>query len=399
MALRVCLYNLTTGTQVGGVETFVAELARQLARLGHQPVIVAGYGDRILDIPGCQLLRFPFVSRAALRRIPPFARAYAFTKLLERLSFALWAVPALSRERFDVIHIQKPYDLVAGALLKERCGAVLILGSHGRDFFLGDRLFVRWVDGATACSSYNAEEALVARYGVLGTVVYNGVDVEHFKYRPDPLLRDQLLRGQKHLALTVGRLVRWKGVDTVLRAVAALRERGLKVAVAVAGDGPDRRTLEGLAQELGIAKAATFLGNVGRDVMPALMSSADLLMAGSFANETFGIALAEAMACERPVVATSFGGFAEVVHHGITGLLVPPRDYRAMAMAAQELLLDPVRLAQFGRAARLRVEELFTWEAVAQRVLKVYADALDRRGKVSRDPLYSVPDKLNPPIG
>jgi D-inositol-3-phosphate glycosyltransferase len=383
MQLKVCLYNLTTTTQVGGVETFVIELSRHLAYAGHLPVIVAGKGSYVPRLPGVKVICFPFIPRSIFRRIPPLRRAYSLTKLLERLSFAARAVPALSGHNLDVIHIQKPYDLAPGVLLKKRSGAALVFGSHGRDFFPGDRLLVHWVDGAMACSKYNAQETLIDRYHLDGTVVYNGVDVNRFRFVPDEALRRHLLRGQDHVVLSAGRLVPWKGMDTVLQAVALLRLRGLRVALAIAGEGPAKPALDNLARKLGIAEMVTFLGRVERERMPALISSCDVLAAGSFANETFGIVLAEAMACQRPVVATRFGGFPEVVEDKVTGLLVPPRDHESMAAALETLLIDPDKAEQFGRAGRERVMATFTWEAVTERVLHVYAQALSRRQQYS----------------
>ncbi len=376
MSLRVCLYNLTTTTQLGGVETFVAQLARQLVKMGHCPIVVGGRGPWSPYIPDVEVLQFPFVSRSTLRRLKPLSKAYTLTKLLERLSFALWAVPALRSKKFDIIHIQKPYDLIAATVLKRWTGAALVLGSHGRDFFIGDRFFVRWVDAAAACSLFNAQEALVSRYHLPGLVVYNGVDVEMFRYLPDAVLRERLARGQDHLLLSVGRLVSWKGLDTVLEATAIARSKGFGVALAIAGDGPARHDLTQLVRQLGLETVVTFMGSVPYEQMPTTFSSCDMLLAGSYANETFGIALVEAMACARPVVATRFGGFPEVVEDGLTGYLTAPRDPQAMAEAICDLLVDRDKAHRFGIRGRQRVEEMFTWEAVASRVLKVYETAL-----------------------
>src|SRR5205085_1161553 len=85
--------------------------------------------------------RFPYVDRDLWRKAPLLARQYTFTKMLERLSMAPFALPALLRGRFDIVHIQKPYDLPVGALAR-LSGAKLVFGCHGKDFWPGDRLFI-----------------------------------------------------------------------------------------------------------------------------------------------------------------------------------------------------------------------------------------------------------------
>src|SRR5689334_13039341 len=114
---KIALYNVTTTIKTGGVESFVWELARHLAMQ---------YPDCQLDIiggkspadfshpdpgPQVRIITRPFISRESLRRVPLLSRLYGITKLLERLSFGLTTLPLLWRERYDIIHIQKPYDL------------------------------------------------------------------------------------------------------------------------------------------------------------------------------------------------------------------------------------------------------------------------------------------------
>jgi glycosyltransferase involved in cell wall biosynthesis len=111
--------------------------------------------------------------------------------------------------------------------------------------------------------------------------------------------------------------------------------------------------------------------------MPELYPAADVVLGASFVNETFGIALCEALACERPVIASDFGGFREVVRDGETGVLIPPRDPAALAAAIDALLADPARRRCYGAAGRRDVAARFSWDAVVARVLAAYADALD----------------------
>ena len=368
MEIKVALYNLTTTVVTGGVETFVWELGRELQRRGLTVHLVAGRSPHPDRYPELTVIRRPFVGREFFRRIPGLRRAYALTKLLERLSFALTTLPLLLRERYTILHIQKPYDLPVALLTRLLVGTRVVFGCHGEDFFPGDRFLGRRANIAVSCSAYNA--ATVERhYGILPRVVFNGYDAELFYPRdPDPALRQQLAPQREQVVLYAGRLIPWKGVRY---AIAALAQVPGAVLV-IAGDGHYRAALEEQARTAGLGERVRFLGAVPHEELPRLLAVSDVLVATSFASETFGIALVEAQACGVPVVASRFGGFPEVVRDGETGLLVPPQDPQALAAALRELLADGGRRERMGQAGRQWVRESFHWEKVAERVLEAY---------------------------
>jgi glycosyltransferase involved in cell wall biosynthesis len=125
-----------------------------------------------------------------------------------------------------------------------------------------------------------------------------------------------------------------------------------------------------------VADRVVFAGGLPAERMPAAYASSDLMLGTSFVNETFSIALCEGMACARPVVASAFGGFREVVADGETGRLVPPQSSEALTEAIDDLLGDPVRRVAWGAAGRARVERLFAWPVVAAHVRAIYARVL-----------------------
>ncbi|MBN1484754.1 MAG: glycosyltransferase family 4 protein [Chloroflexia bacterium] len=370
--VSVGLYNLTTTTKTGGVETFVWELGRELQRRGLRVELIGGRSERPDRYPGLTVRRYPFIDRTVFRKLPGLDRAFAITKLLERITFAATTLPLLLRRRYDILHIQKPYDLPVALLVRALVGAKVILGCHGEDFWPGDRLFGQRVDGAVSCSAFNAA-TVQAHYGILPRVIYNGYDAERFQPQPaDPELRRRFAPNGEAILLYAGRLIPWKGAQYAIRALAQVPAAVL----VLAGDGHYRPTLEALARELELEQRVRFLGNVPHQELPVLMSSSDLLLATSFASETFGIALVEAQSCKLPVVASRFGGFVEVVQHGETGLLVPPQDPVALAEAVRQLLADPERRRAMGQAGRRWVQSEFHWERVSERVLQAYAAVL-----------------------
>ena len=372
--MRIALYNLTTTTRWGGVETFVWEVAAQLARLGHRVDIYGGRGPISgRRVPGVRVRRYPYIDRDAWRKFPLLGRQYGLTKLLERLSMAPFALLPLLRGRYDVIHIQKPYDLPVGALAKLG-GGKLLFGCHGKDFWPGDRLFVRFVDGSVSASKFNAEQVR-ERYGIEPVVVYNGVDLDRFT--PDSTGDEEVLQRlgltlnlESPALLYAGRLIKWKGVEYLLRSLPRLREPWS--ALWIAGEGPYEGDLREIARDTGVEDRVVFLGKVEQSDLAALYRSAGMLVATSFVNETFGMALGEAMACRAAVVASDFGGFREVVVDGETGLLARPQDPVDLAAKIDALLADPGLRRKMGAAGRERVLRLFSWEAVAARLVEVY---------------------------
>ena len=372
--MKIALYNLTTTTRWGGVEHFVWEVAGQMAARGHTVHIFGGVG-RIdgPEVGGVRVRRFPYVDRDLWRKIPLLGRQYTLTKLLERLSMVPFAVPALIGGRYDVVHIQKPYDLPPGALAR-MSGGKLLFGCHGKDFWPGDRFFVRFADGSVAASKFNAEQ-VHERYGIEPVVVYNGVDLNLFKPEGED---DAAVLAEYGLSVTperpallyASRLIRWKGGEYLVQALPLLDPPGTQLWVA--GEGEYEEDLRALARRLGVEDRIRWLGRVEQSKLAALYRSCSMLVAASFVNETFGMALCEAMACGAPVVASDFGGFREVVVDGETGLLARPQDPQDLAAKINALLADHDMARRMGEAGRKRVHALFSWRAVGDRLEEVY---------------------------
>jgi D-inositol-3-phosphate glycosyltransferase len=372
--LKIAFYNLTTTTKHGGVESFVWEVARRLADRGHAVTLFGGRGQVLRPYRDLTVLRYPYIARETWGRARPLRKSLNLLKLLERLSMAASALPDLACGAFDVIQVSKPYDFPVGARAR-RSGARLLYNSQGTDFFPGDILFRRSLDGAFACSRYNA--AMVEqRFHVPIEVSYNGFDETIFRpLPPAPALRERLAPDGAPLLLYVGRMVTFKGLDHLLDALALLKCTPAP-RLLLAGDGPHRASLERRARELGIEGRVRFLGAVANADLPRYHAVSDAFVVPSTDHETFCIAACEAMACARPVVAARTGGLPEVVRDGETGYLVPPGDAAALAERIGALLEDAGLRARLGAAGRTWTLEMFTWDRVVERVLGCYERAL-----------------------
>ncbi len=372
--MNVCLYNVTTTTQYGGVESFVWEVARGLAQRGVRTTIVGGDGNIRREYENVRVVTFPFTSRETLRKIPGLAKQYTLTKLLERLSFAQHARVFMQREKFDIIHIQKPYDLPAAAWFKRNSKSKIVFGCHGTDFFSFDTRFVNVSDIAVSCSAFNANQVR-EHYNITPRMVYNGIEPQQFfPQAPDANLRKKIA-GDAQTILYAGRLVRWKGVQYLIDATALLAKTR-DVQLLIAGEGEYRATLEQRARELGVSERVKFLGYISPDALAPYYAIADVVALASYANETFSIMSAEAMACERPVVGSNFGGIPEVIADGETGFLAEPENANDFAEKIARLLDDENLRESFGKCGRERVLKLFTWDAVTERVMEAYREIL-----------------------
>jgi len=375
--MRIVHYNLTTTSKEGGVETFVWELGREQARRGHSVTIIGGAGRVERAVPGVRVLRYPFVDRMTWRSLRPLRRHFELTKLLERLSMLPAALPALLTARPDIVHLHKPYDFIVAPIL-QRIGARVVYHGHGEDFYPFDRIFARPIDDMLSCSGYNAE-TIAAHYGRQPHVVYNAFDTDHFRPQPvDQELRAQLLAPDERAILMVTRMQPWKGIQYAIEALPHIKS-SLRPRLLIGGGGTYRAALERLVAELGVGEHVTFLGTIPYRDVPRYLALADVVLGTSFASETFGMVLCEALGCGRPVIASDWAGFREVVLHEQTGLVVPAQDPPALARAIERVFRDPAAAQRMAEQGRQRVLELFTWEAVADRVERVYEHVMNDR--------------------
>ena len=175
--------------------------------------------------------------------------------------------------------------------------------------------------------------------------------------------------------LTVARLEWHKGIDTVMRALPAIRAAHPDTRYAIAGVGDRRDDLERIAQSLDLADDVRFLGAVSDDDLPALYNAADLYVGASRRHdllaEGFGISLVEASACGLAVVGGRSGGVPDAVRQGETGVLVDPDDPAAVAASINELLSNPERRKQFGTAGRKAVESYYNWDRVVKELREI----------------------------
>jgi glycosyltransferase involved in cell wall biosynthesis len=165
-----------------------------------------------------------------------------------------------------------------------------------------------------------------------------------------------------------------KGHEFLLEAAALLKADGLNLRYQIAGAGPLRRQLEQQAAHLGLQEEVRFLGFV--DNVPNFLANIDIFVMPSL-HEGLGVAVLEAMAAGKPVVASRVGGLVETVVDGVTGILVPPANATALAQGIAKLVIGRPVANEMGYQGRRRVEQHFTLEQMAASNEMYYYDLLD----------------------
>lgn len=323
-----------------------------------------------------------------------------FATSLYYLDFAVRVVSALQRIRPDVIHVQN-FSQFVPLLRRLNCTSKIVLHMHCEWLSQMDARMIRRnlepADGIVGCSRF-VTEATARAFPHLADrchTIYNGVDLQVFAPArpavPDPAGSDLEI-------LYVGRVAPEKGGHDLIRAFGAIAEKyprarlkliggiasGLTEFIAkVCGRDPleaeiARLYWSGYREKIqhmippNAASRITFVPVTPNSELPGFYRHAGVFVFPSAWNEPFGMPILEAMACEKPVVATRSGGIPEIVEDRTTGLLVERGNPQALAAALAQLLDDPKRRLAMGRAGRQRVVERFSWDHVAANLLAVY---------------------------
>lgn len=347
------------GGHVGGVERVFAEVSQDLARRGHEVTVVCSTDGR------------GGMSRTdGLRTVRRHRWTTVFRDPVVRLHRELG-------DDADIVHVPATYPFTTTSVLRtaDRLGVPSVLDFHfeprpsSRLGRVAARTY-RWV----APRAYRRADAVMVRSMAYGRkapslakvpqdrwyVVPNGIDTDRF--RPDGPAADG------DYLLFVGRLVPYKGLEVLIRAVA---RRPPGIPLRVAGDGPLRARLERLAKRL--RADVEFLGYVPEEDLAGLYRGARATVLPSVnGQEAFGITLLESMACGTPVVASDLPGVADVARQG--GTVAPPGDTSALAARVLEAV-DDNELPRGPQLAQ-RIHERYSWHAVAGRMLDVYRAVL-----------------------
>ena len=282
---------------------------------------------------------------------------------------AAWQLArVIRRRRIQVTHAHKGRARTIALLAGLMGGRTVLVLNRGVSFPVAGVRRVGYTTGrvhAIVAVCESIKRGLVAA-GVSAdkiSVIYSGTDVERFHPAVDgtPIRRELGLGHDDALVTQIG-VRSWRGWTDVLAAMRAVAARRPRVHLLFVGAPPPRvAEIADHARAAGLGDRVFALGH--RDDVPAILSASDVVVDASWAGLGITGSIREALACERPVVATAIEGMPELVRPGETGLLVPPRDTSALAEAILTLLDDPTTAQAMARAGRKRVEAEFSLRA------------------------------------
>ena len=325
------------------------------------------------------------VERPLWTRLP----SYLLETTLRRRSY-LDVIKAMKKlfgpEKPDIIHahVLFPVGMVCAKAAKS-LGLPLVVTVHGADsrvhithplrragvfrvYEAADRII---------CVSSKIKEDLVAK-GLSPDkleVIHNGMDLSKVHRGENPIAK--AYQGRK-MILGVGNLVHTKGFDIFLQALRILRTRYPDIVGVIVGGGKERQKLTALIQKLQLESVVEMVGYQPPAQTMAYMEACDIFCLPSW-SEGFGIVYLEAMAHGKPAIAVEGQGISEVIEHGRTGLLVPPKNVQMVVESLKRLLNQPELCAEMGKAAKSLVHKKFSWEHNAHKCMELYQEILSRK--------------------
>ena len=403
---HTCPLAILGGKNTGGMNVYVRELTRFLGREGvhvdvftrsqdeHVPHVShdLGYFNRVVHIPAGPEIFLP------KDQLPQYTGDFAK---------GIIAFAAQKKIRYDLIHSHYWLSGKSGEILKHAWQVPMIQMFHTLglmkqqiaqtaeemegDYRIKGELAVM-ADSDLIIAATEAEQSqLESLYGVNPSkinIIPPGVDTHHFYPIPQDEAKAAIgIPVEDRMALFVGRIEPLKGIETLIHAMAVIKENCPFLEcphylVVIGGDPEgseeedsiEMQRLQNLCKQLGLDEIVLFLGKRGQNTLPYYYSAAEVVVMPSF-YESFGMVALEAMACGTPVIASRVGGLAYLVQEGKTGFFVPSQDPRALAEKLQRLFNDQALRAQLGKQAAAYAQD-FKWELITRRVMEAYTSLL-----------------------
>jgi glycosyltransferase involved in cell wall biosynthesis len=396
--LNVCFVTPEYFPISGGTGAYVYYLSHSLQKLGHNVHVVARHSEDAEDTVNGISVHYIKGTGNALTRYWKFARSAS--KKIEELN---------NQIGFDIIHANLPLvpnfaipkdsskALVCAVHSTWKGEAIVTRQSNPTELNPNEKMMLRFnrvlrsyekklinrSDALIAVSKYTVDE-LTDLYGIEKEkihVIYNGVDIDKFKPRPDKteLRKEFGLEEDKKMVLFVGRLYHRKGLEILLRSIPPVLQEYKDVKFAISGTGFKKKeeSLRSLAKELDIEDYVTFLGYVPDEKLPDLYAASDIFVLPAI-YENFPFAILEAQATALPVISTKVGGIPEFLVDNENGFVIDPGDPTQLTQRVLTLLQDPKLAKEMGKRGRKRIEEKLSWRLITGQVINLYHKLLEK---------------------
>jgi glycosyltransferase involved in cell wall biosynthesis len=386
---------------------FVLSLCKELQKLGIDIEVLAphdGGCERHENWGGIQVSRFPYFYPLRLQRLCYGAGILKNIKQSSLASVQLpffilaelfYAIRITQQKKFDLVHAHWsiPQGLTA-LFLRKLFGIPCVISLHGSDVFglgapLGRSLNAKVIFGSDGCAANSVATAKIARK-LSGRediqIIPMGVDVEFFRQTAG---REALQRGLGREAKTIlyaGRLIEWKGVEYLIKALPEVIANHPQAKLVVVGSGPCKKDLVTVTERLNLQDKVTFHDTVPQEELARYYSAARVFVLPSIVNEGgvtegLGVVLLEAMASRVPVIGSAIGGIPDIIRDQETGLLVRQKDPGDLAEKINRVLTDEELRHRLVKRGYDFVRERFSWSGVAKSYLDLFRSVLKAKGK------------------
>jgi D-inositol-3-phosphate glycosyltransferase len=388
--------------KTGGMNVYIRDFGRELARRGVEVDVFTRVDS--IDLPPIREdevtgLRVIHVPAGPFRALSPDD----ITPYLGDFASCTYQLASAYRRRYDLIHSHYWLSGLVGNYLRHQWDLPLLhmyhtlghmknqIAQERSEFASHERIagetYVAHKANRLIAATPAEETQLVELYGADArkiSVIPPGVDLSRFEPMPIEAARVAIgFTPRCRVILFVGRIEPLKGIDSLLRAIAILREQTPQalehVHVAIIGGDPNAEQvdaemlrLQTIHRELDLRRLVTFLGAKDQEILPSYYAAADMVIMPSH-YESFGMVGLEAMAMGTPVIASRVGGLVHLVQDGLNGYLVPPRTPEALAERILHLLTDEAHRQQLGIQAQHYAQQ-FSWSQIVDRMLAVYEE-------------------------
>ena len=379
MSMKIAQISPYFYPHIGGVETHVHELSRELGLRGHEVHI---YTSKFLK----RLDEYEEFHHYVVHRVKTLANLFA-TPVMPKLK------TILAKEDFDIFHAHSPppvsdYFTLKAAQAKKTPFVLTYHCDLEVPGFVG-RTVVGLYQSTFARKAISRADAIIATtrsyqetsrmlWNQKGIIAPNAVNPERFTPENDgSALKRKLGLDGRFIVLYVGRLVPHKGIESLIY---SSRHTADNVHYIVIGVGPHENHLKKLVAHLHLEKKLTFLKDIPHEKLPLYYAFSDAFVLPSLSRlEAFGIVGLEAMASGLPVILSCIPGVMEVIEEGKQGFLSEPTDSKSIADNVMKLYRDPKLRKKMGAEGRKLVLEKYQWKSVADTIEKLFCELVEKK--------------------
>jgi len=349
---------------IGGIENWTQNIAEKLSLVAEIFVVTGKvkYQSQKQELNGVKIWRTSLFNLSNLSASP-------LIYTLSLLPFVFFkSLFLIKKEKVDIIHCQGFLSSFLGFFLSKFTGIPYITTVQRLE---GNKNPLKNFIYRNASLCIGASRAIKDYFEEIGCkrveLIPNGIDLKRF----EGLERKP---HQGFVVMTVARLEKVKGIEYLIKAVKNFQFPISNFQLLVIGDGSERKNLEKLVKELSLEEKVKFFGQIPPEGIPEYLTRADCFVLPSL-REGFGIAILESLAAGVPIIATKVGGILDIIEDGRTGLLVEPKDSKAIADAIYEIYS--------GRKFAKADLEKYDWQNIAEKVFKIYETPLEtsQRGR------------------